>query len=813
MQTNRTIDTAQALHLQGRLAEAEVLYREVLSRQPDAVPALEGLGVLAYQCGRADEAANLFARGVNIRPESPGFHANLGEVLRILKRFDAASDHLRRALALDPALVDAWNTQGLLAHDQGCFAQAEAAFREAIRLRPGFTAAYINLGNTLQEYGRPSEASEAMRTALRIEPNNAGALTNLGKVLIEMEDPDLLDEAESLCRQAVELAPHLPQAINNLGNVFRRQGRFEEARACYQLALQRDPRRVMPRYNMGQLLQTLGQYGEAARCYEEAEALEPNRARFHANCGGLAAEREAHDEAARHYRLALAADPESAEAHYGLGLALLELGQLDESEVALREAIRIKPTQAAPLVALGRLQSERGDFDPACQSARTALALRPKFADAYCLLANILRGRLPDTDIQVMQGLLDQKYLEDRVRARLHFSLAGVLDARGFYSVAVPLLMVANALQSSAWAARGRIYDPDRHSSFIDQLIAAFTPELLARGRRWGDPDPWPVFIVGLPRSGTTLVEQILASHPQVHGAGELSDVQHIFQGLPKVVGWPFDDPFSALNALGPVTAKVAARWYLERLETLAPPTAARVVNKMPDNIHFLGLIALLWPNARVIVCSRDVRDIAVSCWQTGFATIQWANHPDHIARRLVDFQRILDHWRRSQPLSWLEVRYEELVGDVECQSRRLIQFLGLEWDPACLAFPTTRRPVRTASLTQVHQPIYRHSVGRWRNYERILAPLFQALAGREVGRANGMFLSPFDTPRSTIDIEPARSAGLHDQEGHLFVFEVSTGEDREVRGEDPSLRAVQSMPVFAKDEKHRSTHGHGPPC
>ncbi len=281
----------------------------------------------------------------------------------------------------------------------------------------------------------------------------------------------------------------------------------------------------------------------------------------------------------------------------------------------------------------------------------------------------------------------------------------------------------------------GRPYNPDQHSFFIDQLIAAFNSDLLARGRHWGDPNPRPVFIVGLPRSGTTLVEQILASHPQIHGAGELPDVHRVFHSLPRVVGWPVDDPFSALNALGPAAARVAARWYLDRLENLAPPTAARVVDKMPDNIHFLGLIALLWPSARVIVCSRDVRDVAVSCWQTGFATIQWANHPDHIARRLVDSQRILEHWRRSQPLSWLEVHYEELVNDVECHSRRLIQFLGLEWDPACLAFHTTRRPVRTASLTQVHQPVYRHSVGRWRHYETILAPLFQALSVRDGGR------------------------------------------------------------------------------
>ncbi len=252
----------------------------------------------------------------------------------------------------------------------------------------------------------------------------------------------------------------------------------------------------------------------------------------------------------------------------------------------------------------------------------------------------VLKGRLPDTDIQAMHGLLNQKYLNDSVRARLHFSLAGVLDARGDYSGAAALLEIANARQSSARAARGRTYDADEHSRFIDWLITAFTPELLARGRQWGDPDPRPVFIVGLPRSGTTLVEQILASHRLVHGAGELPDVQRVFQGLPEVVGQPFDDPFAALDRLGPAAARVAARRYLDRLDDLAPPTAARVVDKMPENIHFLGIIALLWPAARVIVCNRDARDIAVSCWQTGFATIHWANHPDHIARRLADHQR-----------------------------------------------------------------------------------------------------------------------------------------------------------------------------
>ncbi len=168
--------------------------------------------------------------------------------------------------------------------------------------------------------------------------------------------------------------------------------------------------------------------------------------------------------------------------------------------------------------------------------------------------------------------------------------------------------------------------------------------------------------------------------------------------------------------------------------------TAARVVDKMPDNMHFLALIAWLWPGARVIVCSRDVRDVAVSCWQTGFAKIRWANDPNHIARCLVDYQRLLEHWRRSQPLAWLEVSYEELVHDLEGQARRLIHFLGLEWDPACLEFHTGRRVVRTASLTEVRQPIHPRSVGRWRRSEPIFPQLFQALKHHGIGVTSSGF-------------------------------------------------------------------------
>jgi len=273
-------------------------------------------------------------------------------------------------------------------------------------------------------------------------------------------------------------------------------------------------------------------------------------------------------------------------------------------------------------------------------------------------------------------------------------------------------------------------YQPNRAPKRPNATVNKF--RILTRTRGWGDPDRRPIFVVGLPRSGTTLVEQILASHSEVYGAGELPDLQVLFQALPELVGQPAWDPFVSLNALNREVATAGARRYLHRLDSLAS-SSSRVVDKMPENIQLLGLIASVLPGARVILCTRDNRDVAVSCWQAGFATIPWANNFEHIARRLADHERLLDHWCRARPVSWLEVRYEELVGDVHGHSRQLIEFLGLNWDPACLDFHSTRRVVRTASMVQARQPAHTRSVGRWKHYEELLHPLFRALERHRV--------------------------------------------------------------------------------
>jgi tetratricopeptide (TPR) repeat protein len=721
---------AISFHVQKRLDEAERLYREILSREPEHPTALEGLGGVMFERGRFAEAHEFFERGLARQPYSALLHGNLGEVLRLLGRRDEALGHLRLAIEFDPRFAQAWNSIGLSAHDEARYADAESAFREALRIQPQFAAALINLANALLELNRRAEAVAALRRAIQIEPDNLIALTNLGQSLAEIGDPDLLGEAELHCRRAAAISagPNRAHAIAILGNVLRLEGRLNEALACYQQALKLDPERWSILDSVARVLQEQGRFDDAAGLFERAIEQNPESAQLHANYASLLSERGRYEEAITAYRHALACEPGRGAAHHGLGLTLQETGRLDLAETCFREAIRLDPAHAVSWLALARLQGERGEFEESCRSARAALAIRPNLAQAYWRLAQTLKARMPDEEVARMRQLLDVKYLPDDHRALLHFGMAAVLDDRCFYGEAAPHLESANRLQARYDAGRGRRYDPDQHSLYIDRLIAAFDSDYLAARRGWGSYDPRPVFVLGLPRSGTTLVEQVLASHPQIHGAGELHDVDRLFQSLPKLTGQADLDAFDALIQLTRESAQSAAQQYLERLKSLAPPTARRVVDKMPDNFRMVGLIALLWPAARVIVCRRDLRDVAFSCWLSGFQSLAWSNDWELMARRFADYQRMIEHWRRLKPVEWIEVDYESLVTDIETGARRLIDFVGLDWDPACLLFHSTQRDVRTASFVQVRQPVHTHSIGRWRHYQEELAPLLQLL-------------------------------------------------------------------------------------
>jgi tetratricopeptide (TPR) repeat protein len=400
-----------------------------------------------------------------------------------------------------------------------------------------------------------------------------------------------------------------------------------------------------------------------------------------------------------------------------------EQGHFEEAQAHYREALVHKPDLPAAHCGLGTVREELGDFKDAESCWRTALRYDPRLAGAYSALATLLRGKLSDEDLAGMRQLLADPDLHEGRRSALHFGLAQVLDARGAYQEAAESMRQANALALAGAEKRGQGYDPAAHARFVAQMITVCSPSFFERTRGIGVESERPIFIVGLPRSGTTLTEQILASHSQVFGAGEQRLAREDFEALAP-------QEAQALELLARLDRTTARRLGAQHLERLRELNADRrhVADKMPDNYMYLGFLAALFPQAKFIHCRRDLRDIAVSCWITNFGSIPWANDLGHIATRFAEYRRLMDHWRRVLPVPVLEVDYEETVADLEGVARRLVGWCGLDWEPACLAFHEGKRPVRTASVSQVRQPIYKRSVARWRHYEKALGPLFDRL-------------------------------------------------------------------------------------
>lgn len=712
------------MHQAGQLAAAEKLYQQILAADKEHCDALHLLGVLRHQEGNHALAVELIGRAAALRPNVPAFHANLAEAYRALGQFDRAVGCCKMALRQWPDYPEAIGNLGLALQGQGKLEEAVAQFRRALQLRPDLAGMHGNLGIALRELKQFDEALEHFRRAVELDPKSASARTNLGQMLV---DRGKAEEALPHCQEAVRLQPDLAAVHHNLGNACRALEKFVEARAAYLEALRLDPDLAQAHAHLGMILHQQGELADALTWLKQAVELKPDEAAFWEALAELHGDREAPEEAIECWRRVLALEPTRAYAHNGLGWSLQDNGRPAEAREHFETALRLQPDYAGARMNLGGLCEELGEMAEAEAAFREALRLQPLYALPHARLGTMLRGKLPDADFAALQERLADPQLGDGPRARLLFSLAHVLDGRGDFARAADCLRQANALALESAKRVKRDYAPQEHERFVDGILDAFGPSFFARTAGAGSSSSRPIFIFGLPRSGTTLIEQVLASHSRVHGAGELRLARLTFEAIPAAARRS-EGPLVSVPHLDAAAIARLADDHLAALQAHDAGKSERVADKMPDNYMYVGLLAALFPKAAFIHCRRDLRDVAVSCWMTDFRSIRWANDPEHIAARFHQYRRLMEHWRRVLPVRMHEVSYEDAVADLDNVARRLVAACGLDWEPGCLDFHRTRRPIRTASVAQVRQPIYTRSVARWKKYEPHLASLFASL-------------------------------------------------------------------------------------
>jgi len=532
-----------------------------------------------------------------------------------------------------------------------------------------------------------------------------------------------LDQADAICSQILDNVPAFAEAVFMRAIIAHQ--RQDNVRALEHLdqAIRWQPNNAAYRNLAGVCCYHLGRLQDAVGHYRNSIQLAPQSADVYSNLSLALVESGLLDDAEAHCREALRLRPDHPEALLNLGKILGLHGKTVEAISLFEQALRINPRMVDARRNLGHAYQEAGNFVVAIEQYQQLLREVPRDAHAYYGLVKLKRFTSADTEIRSrIESLVGESGFSDSDRSYLHFALGKIHDDSGEFDEAFEHFETANRLM-------GRKFNRAEHAELFARIKYQFTCEFFERFPHRGNRSELPVFIVGMPRSATTLVEQIIASHPQASGGGELSDIDEIVFRLPSILGLTTSYP-ECVGAISADALEQLAGRYLARRQSTAGD-AERVTDKMPWNFANLGLIALLFPGARVIHCRRDPLDVCLSCYFTRFTSqMPYAWDLGDLGFYYREYQGLMEHWRRHLPLRMIDVDYEDLVNQQEETSRAIVEFCGLPWDDRCLNYHNTSRTVRTASNWQVRQPIYRRALGRWESYTRHLGPLMEQLRG-----------------------------------------------------------------------------------
>lgn len=610
------------------------------------------------------------------------------------------------------------------AHQRGDIAAAEPAYRAALALDGRNPGARYGLGMLLLQTGHPDEAVECLQITHEVDPGNMAVLHALG---VAMAVAQRTGEAVAIFRDLAERAPQAVPVLSTLGHLLLDLGQNDEAAGVLQRAAALAPDSVPVLTDLAQALSSLKRYEEALLCHQHLVTLDPDEAANHNNLGLTLLMLGRPADAMAHFTRAVECDPTMLVALLNGGNALNDLGDPDAAVQWFEKALALDARFVPALAGVAAARRMQGRFDEARTAYEKAVALQPDVAGLHLALALIAPFVSEDRRLAPLEALArTADSMTPMEQSCVCFALSKAHMDLHQPEQALPLLHRANAQKRA-------ITDYNEAATLEDmaRITRQFDAGFMA-AHAGGVPSDLPVFVLGMPRSGTSLVEQIIASHPDAFGAGELDDLATcLFPGIaPDTL--LLRTPSLAPDSLTPERLQQAGAAYVERLRAHCPPgrTVRRIVDKMPGNFRFVGHIRLALPQARIIHVRRDPRDVCLSAYAVLFKRpLDYTYDLAELGHYWKAYDALMAHWRSVLPAgAMLEVRYEDLVADFDRVARQIIAFCGLPWDARCADFYRTDRLVRTASARQVRQPLYADSVGRWRAYADGLAPLLDAL-------------------------------------------------------------------------------------
>jgi len=631
-------------------------------------------------------------------------------------QLSAAETRCRAALKRYPGDVNMQALLGALLVKLDRREEAEKTLREVIEAAPSFAKPHEDLGFLLLQDKRPAEALPILERATVLDPALERAWFNFGKALALLGRGK---EADAAFEKCFERSPE--KRLMALAAEHHKEGRTEEAERLYRRVLRDNPRNVDALRLLAQLAAKSGRGDDAEVLLERAVEIAPDFVQALLDLGQLRKEEDRYGEALDCFDRVLALEPTHPQAHFLRAGTLARASFTHEAVDAYRRCLELRPTHLGARLGLGHVLKAVGDYEGSVASYDACIRQAPDFGETYWSLANLKTYRFDDATIAEMEKRTASGNVQSDVN--FLFALAKAYEDRGDYERAWDAYRRGNEKQRAEVA-----YDPVQTEVMNDRLVAAYDEEFMATRREAGNLDAAPIFILGLPRSGSTLLEQILASHSQVEGTAELPYIGRLATSLNRNQSTGMNYP-EAMRELAPANLCALGAEYLALASMHRRSGAPRFIDKMPNNFPNAAFIAAILPNSRIVDARRHPLDACLSNYRQLFAKGQAFTYDlTEIGEYYLQYQRMMDQWARVIPGRVLTVQYEEVVADFEAQVRRLLDFCGLPFEEACLRFYESERPVRTPSAEQVRQPIYDRSVGHWRHYEKYLGELIDVL-------------------------------------------------------------------------------------